>query len=148
MISIKFIFSQKTKMYKNFQSRKKNEIKSLNMARNLKIMSIKCRARPMFSNYVAFQLTLKQQHNNYAIDVLFSAFQPKINAFFRFREILFFFFFLHRRTRCNPKENFHKMGQQTFEKGNSRFFLSFCMYFWMFAVFLFAINRLLFGLRR
>lgn len=31
-------------------------------------------------------------------------------------------FNVFRRTRCNPKENFHKMGQQTFEKGNSRFF--------------------------
>ena len=37
--------------------------------------------------------------------------------------LIFLFFLCYRRTRCNPKENFHKMGQQTFEKGNSRFFL-------------------------
>lgn len=44
---------------------------------------------------------------------------------FNFNLLFLLFFLCYRRTRCNPKENFHKMGQQTFEKGNSRFFF-FC----------------------
>lgn len=79
----------------------------------------------MFSNCVAFQLTQKPSiHNNYAIGIHQPLYNRKINAIFPFCANSFLFSLSNRWTRCNPKENFHKMGQQTFEKGNSRFCFS------------------------